>query len=285
MVGCRARRLRELLVTTVALLAMAEMIVIATGNYDLSIAYNVGLMHIVAMGLLTDAMVPWPLVVLITIAAGGVVGWINGVLVEYAKIDSFIATLGVGTILYGFGTWYTNGTQLVGNVPQAFADLNDARLFTIPLPTYMVAAVAILSWIALEHVPIGRQLYAIGGSERVAFLAGVRLNLYRVLAFAGAGLLVGIASIFELGQAGGANPLFGPELLLPAYAAAFLGVTTYRPGYFNIPGAIVAIVLLAVGFNGLNLLGAPYWLQPIFNGGVLIIAVISARAEARHIRK
>src|SRR6185369_9024682 len=85
----------------------------------------------------------------------------------------------------------------------------------------------------LEHTPFGRQLYAIGGSERVAFLAGIRVNLYRVIAFAGAGLLVGIASIFELGQSGGANPLFGPELLLPAYAAAFLGVTTYRPGYFN----------------------------------------------------
>src|SRR6185312_282968 len=100
-------------------------------------------MHILAMGLLTDAGLPWPLVVIVTIGAGGVVGWVNGVLVEYAKIDSFIATLGVGTILYGFGTWYTNGTQLVGNVPQAFADLNDAKLFTIPVPTYMVAAVAI----------------------------------------------------------------------------------------------------------------------------------------------
>ena len=116
--------------TTVALLAMAEMVVISTGNYDLSIAYNVGLMHITAMGLLTDLDLPWPLVVIATIGVGGLVGWINGVLVEYAKIDSFIATLGVGTILYGVGTWYTNGTQLVGNVPLAFADLNDAKLFT-----------------------------------------------------------------------------------------------------------------------------------------------------------
>ena len=94
-----------------------------------------------------------------------------------------------------------------------------------------------------------------------------------------------IGAVFDLGQSGAANPGFGPDLLLPAYAAAFLGVTSYRPGYYNIPGAIVAILLLAVGFNGLNLLGAPFWVQPIFNGAVLIIAVVTARAEARHIKK
>ena len=105
-------------------------------------------------------------VVVLTIAAGGLVGWVNGVLVEYAKINSFIATLGVGTILYGLGNWYTNGTQLVGNVPQAFADLNDAKVLGIPLPTYMVAAVAILAWVCLEHMPVGRQLYAIGSNRK-----------------------------------------------------------------------------------------------------------------------
>ena len=151
------------------------MIVIATGNYDLSIAYNVGLMHILAMGLLTDADVPWPLVVVLTIAAGGLVGWINGVLVEYAKINSFIATLGVGTILYGVGSWYTNGTQLVGNVPQAFADLNDAqapRAFRCR-PTWSRRSRS-SPGSALEHVPIGRRLYAIGSNRRAAELTGVR---------------------------------------------------------------------------------------------------------------
>ena len=174
--------------TTVALLAMAEMIVISTGNYDLSIAYNVGLMHITAMGLLTDLYLPWPLVVIATIGIGGLVGWINGVLVEYAKIDSFIATLGVGTILYGVGSWYTNGTQLVGNVPIAFADLNDAKLFSIPLPTYMVAAVAILAWVCLEHLPVGRHLYAIGSNRRAAELTGVPARRLVMGAFVCSGL-------------------------------------------------------------------------------------------------
>jgi len=80
------------------------------------------------------------------------------------------------------------------------------------------------------------------------------------------------------------TPGFAPDLLLPAYAAAFLGVTAYRPCYQNVPGAMIAILLLAVGFNGLSLMGAPFWLQPLFNVAVLLGAVLTARAESRNIR-
>ncbi|MBN8995323.1 MAG: ABC transporter permease [Rhizobiales bacterium] len=267
--------------TTVALLAMAEMIVIATGNYDLSIAYNVGLMHIVAMGLLTDAMVPWPLVVILTIAAGGLVGWINGVLVEYAKIDSFIATLGVGTILYGFGTWYTNGTQLVGNVPQAFADLNDARLLTIPLPTYMVAAIAILAWIGLEHVPIGRQLYAIGSNRKAAELTGIRARRLVMGAFVCSGLIVGLAGVLLAARLQVAQSSVGPEFLLPAFVGALLGATTVRPGRVNAWGTIIAVLVLAIGIAGLQQLGNSFFAEPIFQGTALIVSVGLAGYAAR----
>jgi ribose transport system permease protein len=106
----------------------------------------------------------------------------------------------------------------------------------------------------------------------------------RMTSFAAAGLIVGIAANFALAQAGSANPGYGPDLLLPAYAAAFLGVATYRPGYYNVLGALVAIILLAIGFNGLSLLGVPFWVQPIFNGSVLIIAVLVARQETRQVR-
>ena len=92
----------------VTFLALAEMIVIASGNYDLSVAYGIGFLHIMAMGLLVNMSVPWPVVVLSIVLCGAAIGALNGVLVEYAKIDSFIATLGVGTFLYGRGAWYTN---------------------------------------------------------------------------------------------------------------------------------------------------------------------------------
>jgi len=259
--------------TTVALLALAEMVVIATGNYDLSIAYGVGLMHIVAMGLLTDASLPWPLVVIITIAAGGLIGWVNGALVEYAKIDSFIATLGVGTILYGIGSWYTNGTQLVGNVPQAFADLNDSKFLTLPLPTYMVAVVAILAWVCLEHVPIGRRLYAIGSNRKAAELTGVPARRLVMGAFVSSGLIVGLAGVLLAARLQVAQSSVGPEFLLPAFVGALLGATTIRPGRVNAWGTIVAVLVLAVGVAGLQQLGNSFFTEPIFQGAALIISV------------
>jgi ribose transport system permease protein len=267
--------------TTVALLALAEMIVVATGNYDLSIAYNVGLMHILAMGLLTHAMIPWPFVVALTVGAGGLIGWINGVLVEYARIDSFIATLGVGTILYGVGSWYTNGAQLVGNVPPSFANLNDARILTLPLPTYFVAIVATLAWICLEHVPVGRRLYAIGSNRRAAELIGVPARRLVMGAFVCSGLIVGLAGLLLAARLQVAQSSVGPEFLLPAFVGALLGATTVRPGRVNAWGTIVAVLVLAVGIAGLQQLGNSFFAEPIFQGAALIISVGLAGFAAR----
>jgi ribose transport system permease protein len=218
------------------------------------------------------------------LVAGALVGLINGVLTVSFKISSFIATLGVGIVLSGVTLGLSNGQVLFSNIPTALTDLGKGQFLGIGTTVWLALALAAALLYILEHTPFGRRLYAVGGSERVAFLAGVRTGRVKIAAFAGAGLLVGIGAIFALGQSGAANPGFGADLLLPAYAAAFLGVTTYRPGYYNVPGAIVAIILLAVGFNGLNLLGAPFWVQPIFNGAVLLLAVITARAESRHVK-
>jgi len=267
--------------TTVALLAMAEMLVIACGNYDLSIAYSIGLMHIVAMSLLAWVGVPWPLVVVITIAAGGLVGLINGALVEYAKIDSFIATLGVGTILYGIGTFITNGTQVVGNVPHLFALLNDGRVLGLPFPTYIVALIAILAWVGLEHLPIGRQLYAIGSNRRAAELTGVRSRRLVMGSFICGGLIVGLAGVILAARLQVAQSSVGPEFLLPAFVGALLGATTVRPGRVNAAGTIIAVLVLAVGIAGLQQLGNSFFVEPIFQGLALIISVGLAGYAAR----
>jgi ribose transport system permease protein len=267
--------------TTVALLAMAEMLVIACGNYDLSIAYSIGLMHIIAMSLIVWAGVPWPLVVILTIAAGGLVGWINGVLVEYAKIDSFIATLGVGTILYGVGTFITNGTQVVGAVPHAYALINDGRVLGLPFPTYIVALIAVLAWLGLEHLPVGRQLYAIGSNRRAAELSGVHSRRLVMGSFLCSGLIVGLAGVILAARLQVAQSSVGPEFLLPAFVGALLGATTVRPGRVNAAGTIIAVLVLAVGIAGLQQLGNSFFVEPIFQGGALIISVGLAGYAAR----
>src|SRR3954452_6314805 len=276
---------QNLLVTqaVVACVALAAILPLVAGEFDLSLGYLLGVLAMLGAYLAKhggDASI----VILAMLAGGLFIGLVDGVLTVYFKISSFIATLGVGILLSGVTLGLSGGQVLFSGIPQALTNLGKGSFLGVGTTVWLALVLALILLYVLEHTPFGRRLYAVGGSERVAFLAGVRTGLVKLAAFGAAGLLVGIGAIFALGQSGAANPGFGPDLLLPAYAAAFLGVTTYRPGYYNVPGTIVAIILLAVGFNGLNLLGAPFWVQPIFNGAVLLIAVITARAEARHVR-
>jgi ribose transport system permease protein len=276
---------QNLLVTqsVVCCLALAAILPLVAGEFDLSLGYLVGALAMLGAYLAKQGGGTVE-VIAAMIAGGLLIGLINGVLTVYFKISSFIATLGVGIILSGATLGLSNGQVLFSNIPTALTDLGKGQLLGVGTTVWLALVLAAVLLYVLEHTPFGRRLYAVGGSERVAFLAGVRTGLVKIVAFAAAGLLVAVGAIFALGQSGAANPGFGADLLLPAYAAAFLGVTTYRPGYYNVPGAIVAIILLAVGFNGLNLLGAPFWVQPIFNGAVLLLAVITARAESRHVK-
>lgn len=269
--------------SVVACLALAAILPLVAGEFDLSLGYLVGVLAM--LGAYLSKQGGGMLEVVVAMLAGGVlVGLVNGVLTVSFKISSFIATLGVGIVLSGVTLGLSSGQVLFSNIPTALTDLGKGQFLGVGTTVWLALAIAAALLYILEHTPFGRRLYAVGGSERVAFLAGVRTGRVKIAAFAGAGLLVAIGAVFALGQSGAANPGFGADLLLPAYAAAFLGVTTYRPGYYNVPGAIVAIILLAVGFNGLNLLGAPFWVQPIFNGAVLLLAVITARAESRHVK-
>jgi ribose transport system permease protein len=281
-----AQNLTNLLVVqaVIACVTFAAVIPLIAGEFDLSLGNMIGFLAM-AGAILGQAGYGAEVVVPVMILAGVACGLINGMLTVRFQISSFIATLGTGILLSGFTFALSGGQVIFSGVPELITYIGQERFLGLGITVWLTVIIALVLLYLTEHTPWGRKLYAIGGSERVAFLAGIRTGRLKIVAFAIAGLLIAIGAIFDLGQSGAANPGFGPDLLLPAYAAAFLGVTSYRPGYYNIPGAVVAIILLAVGFNGLNLLGAPFWVQPIFNGAVLIVAVITARAEARHIKK
>ena len=268
----------------ISCVTFAAIVPLIAGEFDLSLGNMIGFLAMVG-AVLGAAGYGAAVVVSAMIVAGVICGLINGALTVRFEISSFIATLGTGILLSGFTFALSSGQVIFSGVPEAVTYVGQERFLGLGITVWLTIVIAIALLYLTEHTPFGRKLYAIGGSERVAFLAGIRTGRLKILAFAVAGLLIGIGAVFALGQNGAANPGFGPDLLLPAYAAAFLGVTSYRPGYYNVPGSIIAILLLAVGFNGLNLLGAPFWVQPIFNGAVLLVAVITARAEARHIKK
>jgi ribose transport system permease protein len=269
--------------TITALMTLGVMFPLIVGEFDLSVGYLVGFLAILGAFLAGHgygAVVVIPAMIIV----GGLIGLANGVLTQRLKISSFIATLGVGIILHGLTEGASGGKVLFSNIPNLVNTLGGGYAGPLAISVWITLAFAVVLFYVLEHTPIGRSLYAVGGSERVAFLAGLKTSRLKLSAFCVSGVLVGVASVFALGQSGSANPGFGPDLLLPAYAAVFLGVTTYRAGYYNVVGSVVGILLLAVGFNGLSLLGVPFWVQPIFNGGVLLVAVLVARSEARAVR-
>ncbi len=265
----------------VTFLALAEMIVIASGNYDLSVAYGIGLLHILAMGMLVQANMPWPLVIVATVFLGAVIGLVNGILVEYAHIDSFIATLGVGTILYGLGAWYTNGAQIVGDIPAPFTAMNDATLLGFPLPALFVLALVVVLWVCFEFLPVGRRIYAVGGNRKAAELTGIPARRLVIGAFVVSGAIVGFTAVILAARLQVGQSAVGPEFLLPAFVGALLGSTTIRPGRVNTVGTLVAVLVLATGIAGLQQLGGGFYVEPIFQGASLVLSVGIAGYAAR----
>jgi len=268
-----------------AMLALAEMIPLATRQFDLSVGFHLGMAQVLVVGFQVQQGLPWPVAAAVILVIGALVGAVNGVLVTRFRIDSFIATMGVGTLLYGISNWYSGGQQIVGSdLPDSFTNLT-AIYHHIPLPALYVALAAIVLWVVSERLPVGRNLYVIGASPRAAELVGIRVDRHVLAAFAMSGFLSALAGIMlgSILQTG--TPSVGPEYLLPAFAATLLGATAIHPGRVNVLGTLLAVLILAFSFSGVQQLGAAFYVQYFFNGGILIIAVgLSVYAARRRQR-
>lgn len=271
--------------SVVALVALAVMIPMAAGHFDLSVGYLVGLCHILAIGLQVNLGWPWPIAVAFVVAFGAVVGLVNGLLVTKLKIDSFIATLGIGTIAYGLASWYTGGRQVLGDLPVGFRAIAGSLAGTVPLPAIYVLVIGLGLWIAFEYLPIGRYLYVLGSNPRAAELVGISPRRYVTVAFVASGTLTGFAGVVLGARLGVGQSSVGAEFLLPAFVGALLGATSIRPGRVNVWGTILAVLVLAVAVAGLQQLGASFFVEPLFNGTMLIAAVglagYASRRQAR----
>lgn len=257
----------------IALLSLAAMIPMASGRIDLTVGYGIVLWHILAISLQTMYGVPWPLAVLVVLSLGCFTGFLNGLLVEVAKIDSFIATLGTGTILYALALWHTGGRQVVGVLPDGFYALNGTMVLGLPITGFYVLIVAFSLWIILEYTPVGRYLYAIGANPKAAALNGIPVQKFVMGAFITSGFLAALtgvllASKLRIGQAS-----VGLEYLLPALVGAFLGSTTIKPGRVNVWGTMIGVIILAAGISGIQQFGGSFFVEPLFNGVTLLVAI------------
>lgn len=257
----------------IAILSLAAMVPMMAGRIDLTVGYGIVLWHILAIALQTQFGLDWRVTIVIVLLLGCLLGLINGLLVEMAQIDSFIATLGTGTVLYATALWYTGGRQVIGMIPRDFTALYTSQLFGLPIAAFYVLAICLILWIATEYLPVGRYLYAIGGNQRAAALNGIPTRRYVIGAFVVSGLLGAVAGVILAARLRIGQASVGLEFLLPALVGAFLGSTTIRPGRVNVWGTVVGVGILAVGISGIQQFGGQFYVEPLFNGVTLLVAI------------
>ncbi|MBI1170150.1 ABC transporter permease [bacterium] len=257
----------------IALLSLAAMIPMVAGRIDLTVGYGIVLWHILAISFQVNFGIPWPVAVLIVVALGAMTGVLNGILVEVAKIDAFIATLGTGTVLYAIALWHSGGRQVVGALDPNFYLLSGKWVLGLPITGFYVLAVSLVMWLVLEFTPIGRYLYAIGANQKAAELNGIPTRKFVVGAFVASGTLSAIAGVLLASKLRIGQASVGLEFLLPALVGAFLGSTTIKPGRVNVWGTIIGVTILAVGISGIQQFGGSFWVEPLFNGSTLLIAI------------
>jgi ribose transport system permease protein len=267
---------------------LAAMMTLLTGEIDLSIAANISLANIFLAGLTTNDHFSTPVAVVIAILVSTTVGAVSGLIVVKLQVTSFVATLGMATLIGGVGLAYSNSLDIL-TVPSSVTTMVRYQLIGLPLSVFYGVAAMLVVALVLRYLPVGRKLRAVGANPRAAALTGIRPGLYRIASFTFGGCLAGTAGVVITGQLGSATAAgTANALLLPIFAAVFLGSTAFTPGRPNVLGLFVAALFLAFVSSGLVLLGASLWVSPLINGAALILAVAfstwASRMQARQFR-
>lgn len=262
------------------ILALGLIFPIAAGVFDLSIAGTLSVAAAVVVWFQVNGY-PWQLGVIAALVVGALIGLANGVVIVNFKVDSFIGTLGMSSILVAASYWVTDGKQIVQGIDLGFIEFAQGKIFTLPMTVFYALAIAIVLYYILEYRPLGRRIYAVGGNPSAARLSGVNTNRITRGTLVVSGVLAAFAGTLLAARLGNATPDMGAPYLLPAFSAVFLGATQIRPGRVNVLGTLIAILLLATGVKGLQLMGAPAFITPLFNGVALIVAVSLAVRESR----
>ena len=258
-------------------LTLALLIPLTAGDYDLSIASVLSLAAMLVAVLNVDQGWPIGWAVLAALAAGMLVGTINGAIVVLLGLDPFIITLGSATFVSGVVLWISD-SRTIGGISDNLVDAVIVHeILGVPLAFYYGVGLCIAVWYLLEYTALGRRLLFVGKGRSVARLTGVRVGRIRWGALVASGTISALAGVVYAGTTGGADPSSGAGFLLPAFAAAFLGATSIVPGRFNPWGSLIAVYFLVTGITGLQLLGVESFVQQLFYGGALVLAVVLAR--------
>lgn len=244
----------------------------AAKEIDLSVGYTVGLSGILVPLMLTSG-VPLSLALVGALAVGVVVGLINGVLITKVGIPSLIATLAMGSILFGINFLMTEGRAIYGGLPDSFLALGQGRFLGVPNLAFFMIAGVVIAWFVMERTLFGRYVYAVGGNQKAAELSGVRITFYRMAALVLVSVFAVVAGALLSSRLGSGQPNVGERYLLDGLATVFIGMTMFRPGTATVLGTFCGALFIGVINNGLNLIGMDTYIQNIVKGVIILVAV------------
>lgn len=259
----------------VAMFAIGVLVPLATGTYDLSIGAIANLAAIVVIWLQDDYHMNPGVAIVIAVFVSLLIGVINGFIVVRLRVSSFIATLGTASIVTAVQTMIAGGGQPLPPNSSAWTSFTQTQVFGFQIVVLYMLVLAVLVWWILEFTPAGRYLFAVGGNYEAARLIGIKVDRWVWLSLITSAGVCGLAGVLFASQ-NGPSLTFGSALLLPAYAAAFLGTTQLKPGKFNVWGTLIGVFVLATGVQGLQYVTGAQWLDDMFNGVALILAVAFA---------
>lgn len=255
------------------IVALALLLPLSAGAFDLSIAGTMSATAVTTASLMVNS--DWGMwqAIGVGMLVALVAGLVNGLLVVVVGINSFIATLATNAVLLAYAEWRSGGVQITG-FSDEYTDLAGHDVGGgIQLKVVYLVVLAVVLWYVMEHTPFGRYLQATGDNPVAARLAGVRTSRYVYLSLIASALIAGAAGVLQNSTVGAGSATAGNSFLLPAFAAAFLGATQFKRR-FNVWGTLAAIWVLASGVQGVTLaVGSFSWLNNLFFGVALIVAV------------
>jgi ribose transport system permease protein len=261
------------------ILALGITTVLAMNDYDLSVGGLTSLCATTVVVLLSTQYVglTYGVAIILTLAIGALLGIANGVLIAYVRLPSFILTIASGTVFAGLALEIVNSQSVYQGISNGFINIASGNFLGFSHQVYIGILVLVVAHLFLRHTEYGRYMYAIGGNAEAARLSGLRVRMLRAMGFGIVGLTAAIAAILINSEAGAANPNTGNGLLLPAYAAAFLGSSMFRVGVFTPLGTALGDLYLQIIGTGLTILNLTGPVVQMIQGGILVAAILVSR--------
>ena len=265
------------------LVALAQMIVLSLGQMNLSIGSIGGLVAIIESGLMVRYGVPVPVALVAGLLLGIVCGVINGLLVYWTKINSFVLTLGTSYVFAGINLGITHATPFY-HIPGEISSFGQARIGAFPLMAAVTIVLTLLLAGFLYQVVLGRQLLAVGGNPVAARLSGLPIRRATLTAHAISGFFAAVAGTMLMAQLGQGQPTIGATWVLPSFAGPIIGGAALAGGSAPVLGTVLAMVLISLIDDGLVLVNAdPFWVQFLI-GALILGAVVLGRTRLSDIR-